>query len=55
MGYAVVEKIYGTDLIAGSAIRAPVIADVRQIRRPTSEMCAGSSTYCAAVVKSRSD
>ena len=55
MGYAVVQKIFGTDLIAESAIRAPVIADVRQIRRPMSQMYAVSSTYCAAAVESRSD
>ena len=55
MGYAVIERIYGANLSAGSAIRAPVIADVRQIQRPTSEICTDSSTYCAAAVESRSD
>ena len=43
MGYAVVDKICGTDLIAGSAIRVPVLGDVQQIRSTMlTELCAAS-------------
>ena len=54
MGYAVVAKIYGTGLIAESAIRAPVIADVRQIRRAVAAIAVstGSSTHCITAVES---